>query len=51
MQRTFRPALAVAAVVLALVLAFAALPFFGKNPLDAFEAMLRGGVGSPTAIG
>jgi len=47
MQRTFRPALAVAAVVLA----FAALPFFGKNPLDAFEAMLRGGVGSPTAIG
>ncbi|MBS2026908.1 MAG: ABC transporter permease [Deltaproteobacteria bacterium] len=51
MQRTFRPGLAVAAVALALVLAFAALPFFGKDPFEALVAMVRGGVGSPTAIG
>jgi len=51
MPRSFRPGLAVAAVVLALVLSFGALALFGKDPLEAFAAMVRGGFGSASALG
>lgn len=51
MPRNLRPGLAIVAVALALALAFAALPLFGKDPLEAFLALVRGGLGSPSALG
>jgi general nucleoside transport system permease protein len=51
MPRGFRPGLAISAVALALLLSFSALALFGKNPAEAFSAMLRGGFGSADALG
>lgn len=51
MPRTFRPGLALASVALALLLSFVALALFGKDPLEAFLAMVRGGFGSANALG
>jgi ABC-type uncharacterized transport system permease subunit len=50
MQRP-RPLLAILAVALALLFSFAALLLFGKNPVDALLALVRGAVGSPAALG
>jgi len=51
MTRALRPGLAVAAVALAVLIAFAALPLFGKSPLDAAVALVQGGLGGPQALG